>query len=184
MRKYETAFIIDGLLNEADREALITKFENSLEKHGAVFERIIRWGKRILAYEIKKRIHGYYVIFYYEANPSIIRTFHHELGINENILRFMTLIFDGNYPDYIKDETITSTAEDTRLPSKMTEDIEEIEEKFNEPDTIEVEQDINNFYTDVEIDKDQETDSASKNAYEFDEGTDENEVNNQYKEEK
>ncbi|HUT63137.1 MAG TPA: 30S ribosomal protein S6, partial [Anaerolineae bacterium] len=77
MRKYETAFIIDGLLNEADSEALITKFENSLEKHGAVFERIIRWGKRVLAYEIKKRIYGYYVIFYYEANPSIIRTFHH-----------------------------------------------------------------------------------------------------------
>ena len=56
---------MDVLLNEVDREALITGFENSLKKQGGEIERIVRWGKRVLAYEIKKRTHGYFVIFYY-----------------------------------------------------------------------------------------------------------------------
>jgi small subunit ribosomal protein S6 len=106
MRKYDTTFIIDGSLDQVQREAIIKKFENVLTKSGADIERIVRWGLRGLAYEINKRSHGYYVIFYYHADPSIIKSFESEMKLNENILRYMTLVAEGKHPDYIKDESI------------------------------------------------------------------------------
>ena len=65
MRKYETPYIIDGSVSDTDREALIEKIENVLTGNGAEIERTVRWGKRQLAYEIKKQSRGYYVILYY-----------------------------------------------------------------------------------------------------------------------
>ena len=106
MRKYDSTFIIDGTLGAEEREALIEKFKNSLEKLGGEIDQIVRWGQRTLAYEIKKRNLGYYVIFYYSAEPSIIEKFERELRINENVLRYMTVIFDGNYPSYIMDKNV------------------------------------------------------------------------------
>ena len=105
MKQYDTTFIIDGSLDQAQRENLIDKFEKSLEKFGGKLDRTVRWGLRELAYEINKRTHGYYVMFYFNAEPSVIKSFESELNLNENILRYMTLLFDGKHPDYIKDET-------------------------------------------------------------------------------
>ncbi len=103
MRKYETTFIVDGMVNDEEREAVIKRFETSLEKHGGEIERVVRWGMRQLAYEIKKRDRGYYVIFYYTASPSVIAPFHRELDINDLILRYLTLQSDGKHPEYIRE---------------------------------------------------------------------------------
>jgi small subunit ribosomal protein S6 len=104
MRKYDTTFIIDGTLQEAAREAIIERFTGILQKLGAEVDQIVRWGQRTMAYSMKKRTHGYYVIFYYHAEPSMIASFERDLRLHENILRFMTLIYEGKHPEYIRDE--------------------------------------------------------------------------------
>ena len=143
MRKYDSTFIIDGTLGVDEREALIEKFQSSLEKFGGKIDRIVRWGERTLAYEIKKRNLGYYVIFYYSADPSVIEKFERELRINENILRYMTVIFDGNYPSYIVGENEKDIASSYPMPeteySEIPESIEEIEEDKENLDKVEYE---------------------------------------------
>ncbi|MFC1692309.1 30S ribosomal protein S6 [Candidatus Latescibacterota bacterium] len=145
MRSYETTFIIGGLLDVAEREALIGRYEKSLTKLGGKFERIVRWGQRNLAYEIKKRTQGYYVIFYFKADPSIISSFHRQLDINENILRYMTLLWDGKHPEYIKDEgeSVSGVDVPSKVPvtAKNHEDSEdtllsEIDEDTEVPDDV------------------------------------------------
>ena len=103
MRQYETTFIIDGQLDEQHREGVIEKFEEILDRLGATRNQTVRWGLRTLAYEIAKRTRGYYIIIYFDADPAIIRSFHHEMDISENILRYMSLKFDGPHPEYIRD---------------------------------------------------------------------------------
>jgi small subunit ribosomal protein S6 len=103
MRQYETTFIIDGQLDGQHREGVIEKYENLLDRLGATRNQTVRWGLRTLAYEIAKRTRGYYIIIYFDADPAIIRSFHHEMDISENILRYMSLKFDGPHPDYIRD---------------------------------------------------------------------------------
>ena len=131
MRKYETTYIIDGSVSDNDREALIEKIENVRTGNGAEIERTVRWGKRQLAYEIKKQSRGYYVILYYNTEPSIISTFHHELDLNERILRYLTLLSDGKHPDYIRDAGISTDM--SAAPQKTSEITESIEDTGEEP---------------------------------------------------
>lgn len=143
MKKYDTTFIIGGSLSVEERESLIEKFKSALEKLGGKVDRIVRWGMRTLAYQIKKSSQGYYVIFYYEADPLSIKTFERELRINENVLRYMTLVFDGKHPEYIPDEEIrrSGVAQSHSEPVVAAvvpeiSSVEDIEEVIDEVDDI------------------------------------------------
>jgi len=146
VKKYDTTFVIDGKLGVDDREDLIEKFRGSLEKLGGNIDRIVRWGIRTLAYEIKKRHRGYYVIFYYTADPSVIKAFERELGINENVLRYMTLIFDGKHPSYISDEGIQSSESSYDVPAEpvpeIPKDLEDTLENAGEPGEVVLENEV------------------------------------------
>ncbi len=122
MRRYDTTFIIDGNLGDSERLALIEKYAGSLKKLGGDIEQIVRWGLRSLAYTINKRSHGYYVIFYYRANPSIIAAFERELRLNENILRYMSLLCDTKHPEYIRDEG--ASAGEIVIPAAPVSEVE------------------------------------------------------------
>ena len=160
MRKYDTTFIIGGSLSVEERESLIEKFKSALEKIGGKVDRIVRWGMRTLAYQIKKSSQGYYVIFYYEADPLTIKTFERELRINENVLRYMTLVFDGKHPEYIPDEEIrrsgVSHSEPVVSAAAATEDVSSVEE------VIEEDYDINEEDEDVEEDLGEENETEEK----------------------
>jgi|GEM_PF-905836 small subunit ribosomal protein S6 len=134
IRRYDTTFIIDGTLSVDDREAVISTFTGSLEKHGGEIEQVIRWGTRTLTHEINKRNRGFYVILYYTADPSIIKTFEREMRINENILRYMTLIFDGTNPTYLTDERVKS--ESTYSSSKAAANASKTEEVTEVADAV------------------------------------------------
>lgn len=124
-RKYDTTFIIDGNLPDAERQALIERFAGSLKKFGGNLDQVVRWGLRTLAYPINKRTHGYYVIFYYLADPAIIAQFERELRLNESILRYMTLVYDGKHPEYIRDESAPDSAVLTSSAPNGSDDAED-----------------------------------------------------------
>ncbi|MBN1290472.1 MAG: 30S ribosomal protein S6 [Candidatus Latescibacteria bacterium] len=166
MKKYDTTFVIDGTLDQNQREEIIEKYEKSLKKLGGEFDRIIRWGMRKLAYEIKKRTHGYYVIFYYSAEPSAIKPFEAEMKLNENILRFMTILFDGKHPENIRDEGAPGSEKIVTVDS--TEDIQPFED-----DSLEIDDDIDMESVDDESDSDE---TESLNEDEIDDDDEESEL--------
>ncbi|MFC1607405.1 30S ribosomal protein S6 [Candidatus Latescibacterota bacterium] len=136
MNQYDTMFIIDGTLEQQEREVLIDKYEKLLENSGGNLERTVRWGKREMAYEINKIKQGYYVIFYFTAEPSLVEPFEKEMQLNESILRYMTVLSDGKHPEYIRDDIMkaeekpappvsTPVAADTDLDIKE-ESLEEV----------------------------------------------------------
>lgn len=165
-RKYDTTFIIDGNLPDTERQALIERFTGVVSRNGGEMEQIIRWGQRTLAYPINKRSHGYYVIFYYTAEPTAVMPFERELRLNEYILRYMTLLFDGKHPEYIRDEgssdtesaavkpTDESTEESAGETIEEPEDVFEEEEEEVESEPV-IEEDISEENTDVQ-DKEKE----------------------------
>ena len=136
MKKYDTTFIIDGSLGVDEREAIIEKFNNSLEKLGGKVDQIVRWGQRNLAYEINKKSQGFYVIFYHTSEPSILKTFEHELGLNENILRYMSVVFDGIHPVYIREQGIKREVPSYSPNETVVAEISEDMEKEAEADEV------------------------------------------------
>lgn len=92
MRKYETVFVIDSLLKNEEIEEIVKKHERFISANGGTIDMIDRWGKKRLAYEIKKRQYGYYVLIRFDAPPTIVKPLEREFRLNEAILRYKTLL--------------------------------------------------------------------------------------------
>lgn len=74
-------------------ESIVSEFDavkTLIEKEGKLVK-LDRWGKRKLAYTIRKRTHGEYAVFYYEGNGAIGAELEKRFRINENILRWLTI---------------------------------------------------------------------------------------------
>ena len=88
MRKYEVIFIVKPLEEEATN-AVIEKFENLVTANGGTIDKVDRWGKKRLAYEIKDSLDGYYCLFYITAEPAVINEVDRVMKITDEILKHM-----------------------------------------------------------------------------------------------
>ncbi|MDZ7724158.1 MAG: 30S ribosomal protein S6 [candidate division KSB1 bacterium] len=92
LRKYETIFVIDSLLKNEEIESIVNKYERFISANGGSIDVVDRWGKKRLAYEIKKRQYGYYVLIRFDGPPTMVKPLEREYRLNEAILRYKTLL--------------------------------------------------------------------------------------------
>ncbi len=90
MNKYESVVIINPNVDEEGIKALIQKISNLINNDGKL-EKADELGKRRLAYEVKKNKEGYYVVFYFEANTSLIAELERNYRITDEVIKFMTV---------------------------------------------------------------------------------------------
>ena len=90
MNKYESVIIVNPSLNEKKVKSLIDKFSDLINKHGKV-TKVDNMGKRKLAYEVKKNREGIYVVFYFEAEPSLIAELERNYRITDEVIKFIVV---------------------------------------------------------------------------------------------
>lgn len=90
MNKYESIIIINPSVDEEQIKALTTKFTDMINSDGKV-EKAENLGKKKLAYPVKKNAEGYYVVFNFTANPSIIAELERNYRITDDVIKFMTI---------------------------------------------------------------------------------------------
>ena len=88
MRKYEVVFIIKSL-EEEQINAVVEKFSKLITANGGTIDKEDRWGKKHLAYEIKKEVEGYYVLFYVTCEPACVDECDRVMKISDEILKHM-----------------------------------------------------------------------------------------------
>lgn len=86
LNSYETIFIIDASLEEAQIAAAQEKFTSLIAANGSV-ESVDEWGKRRLAYEIKDKTEGYYVLVNFKADAEFPKELDRKFKIDDSILR-------------------------------------------------------------------------------------------------
>src|SRR4029078_6953854 len=88
MRHYEIMVILDGSLEERTvTPSLDTYLTNVIRSSGGSVEKIDVWGRRRLAYEIKKKADGLYAGIDLEATPEAVAELDRQLRLNESVLR-------------------------------------------------------------------------------------------------
>lgn len=87
---YETLLIAEPSIERKDVAKLVEKSEKTLEKAGGKLLSTTEWGKRKLAYEIKKHTEGYYILFELDGDKDIPKKFNDTLRLERQVLRFMT----------------------------------------------------------------------------------------------
>ncbi|MCY7395804.1 MAG: 30S ribosomal protein S6 [Nocardioides sp.] len=87
MRTYELMVILDPSLEERTVEPSLDKYLNVVRKDGGSVESVEVWGRRRLAYEVKKNAEGIYAVVKLTAEPATVKELDRQLTLNESILR-------------------------------------------------------------------------------------------------
>ena len=90
MNKYETIIIINPSVEEERVNELTKTYTDMINKDGKL-EKADNLGKKKLAYEVKKNKEGYYVVFYFEAKPTVIAELERNFRITDDVIKFMTV---------------------------------------------------------------------------------------------
>ncbi len=91
MRHYEVVVILDPSLDERTIEPSLDKYLGVIRNDGGSVESVDVWGRRRLAYEIKKNAEAIYVVINLTAEPATVKEFDRQLTLNESILRTKVL---------------------------------------------------------------------------------------------
>ena len=91
MRPYEVMVIFDASLEEDAVRALVDRFTKQLTAAGAKSVKADTWGKRRLAYPVRHRSEGYYVVLEANAEPAALSGLDRQLSLADEVLRHKVL---------------------------------------------------------------------------------------------
>lgn len=94
MKNYETVFILTPVLSEDQMKDAVGKFKKVLTDAGAKITNDESWGLRKLAYPIQHKKTGFYQLFEFDAEPTLVDVLETEYRRDEKILRFLTTVLD------------------------------------------------------------------------------------------
>ena len=94
MRAYELMVILDPEIDERTVAPSMEKYLQQVTAAKGSVEKVDIWGKRRLAYEIKKQSEGIYVVANFNATPAATAELERQLGLSEAVLRTKVLRSD------------------------------------------------------------------------------------------
>jgi small subunit ribosomal protein S6 len=87
MRKYEVMVIMDPDTDDRTVQPTLEQFLTVITKGGGSVESLDIWGRRRLAYEIRKKPEGIYAVINLTANPADVKELDRQFTINESVMR-------------------------------------------------------------------------------------------------
>lgn len=87
---YETVFILSSTLGDDGITAMVQKFKDLIEANGTI-DSVDDWGKRRLAYPIKKQEDGYYTLINFTSSPEFTAELDRIYKITDGVLRSLII---------------------------------------------------------------------------------------------
>ena len=122
MKPYELLLIITPDHDENEAEALTDQVKGIIENGGTLLK-LDPWGKKRLAYPIRKRSEGYYVLYIFESAPSFVAELNQALHVIETILRYMIVQYEDDI-DKLKAELAAEAEPSTSEVEQPTPEVE------------------------------------------------------------
>ncbi len=89
MRAYELVFIAHPDLEETAFNELVTKIQGWVTEAGGSISKVDVWGKRKLAYPIRKQREGQYALIEMQMSPAFCKELEHNLRFTEPVMRYL-----------------------------------------------------------------------------------------------
>jgi small subunit ribosomal protein S6 len=95
MALYEHVYLARQDVSAQQVETLTAHFKEVIESLGGKIAKIEYWGVKSLAYRIRKNRKAHFSLFNIDAPPAAITEMERQMGLNEDILRFITIRMDA-----------------------------------------------------------------------------------------
>jgi len=122
MRRYECVVIIDPDISADERDGVKARIQEIITQNGGEALHVEDWGVKRLAYLIRKKAKGAYVLFDYCGMGPTVSEVERFCRISDKCLKYMTVVVDTHAdPEAIKAEIASGK---TRTTSSVTEPVE------------------------------------------------------------
>lgn len=148
-RLYEGLFLVDSSEAASDWDGTIGAIEKVLSRAEAEVVSLVKWDERRLAYDIKKKSRGTYILSYFNCDPQNIASLERDVQLSEKIMRVMVLKTDVMSEEDINKETPVAKAEreeaeaeekakaEAEAAMAAGKEKEKKEEEVSEPESLE-----------------------------------------------
>ncbi len=114
-REYETIFILRPDTNQEGITQVNTRVRSVIDGMGGKILKLDNWGKRKLAYEIKKQLKGIYLYWQFLGTTGMVEEIERNLRMLDSVVRYYTVKVDEDVdpnarPTTVDDETFTKAA--------------------------------------------------------------------------
>jgi len=95
LRSYEAVYVVDPAYEEEQLNAVVERVQELVKNLGGeVVGEPEKWEKRRLAYEVKGRREGYYVVMKFNAKPEVAGELERAFKLSDDILRHIVVRLD------------------------------------------------------------------------------------------
>ena len=122
---YECAVLINAALEDDQIEAIIDRIKETISGNGGQIREIENWGRKRLAYTVRKSKIGYYVIFRLNAPSDLISKLERFFQLDENILRYLSVNLSKDALDQIERDKVQTIAAEVEVEEVDTAPAEE-----------------------------------------------------------
>ncbi|HHW55828.1 MAG: 30S ribosomal protein S6 [bacterium] len=91
MVAYELMVILNPELSEEETEGTLQRLQDIIREGEGEVSNLDKWGKRRLAYEVKKFREGYYAVLNFKAAPAVAAELERIIKITDNIIRYLLI---------------------------------------------------------------------------------------------
>jgi small subunit ribosomal protein S6 len=94
MRIYEQLFIAKPDITDEELDPMLEQLKSVVTKAEGTVDKVDKWGVRKLAYRVKKKAEGYYVLIQYSAPAAVPKELERRLRVQDSVLKFITVRLD------------------------------------------------------------------------------------------
>ncbi len=106
-REYETIFIIRPDATNDAIAAVNTKMKGVLDAGGGTLLKIENWGRRKLAYEVKKQLKGIYLFWKYLGSAGLVEEMERNLRLTDTVIRYYSIKMAENVDPATRTSEVT-----------------------------------------------------------------------------
>jgi small subunit ribosomal protein S6 len=91
MNVYENIIILNPTLSDEEAETAIKRIKELIAGEGGEVLKVDIWGRKKLAYEIKKQKKGLYVLLFYKTPPASIKKIEEFYKVFDAVLKYIII---------------------------------------------------------------------------------------------
>lgn len=91
MRDYELVVVLSPDVGDDGFPSTVERITGFIQGNGGEIKNVDTWGKRRLAYPIRRHLDGYYAVTHFSADPQTIRPLEANLDLAEDVLRHLVV---------------------------------------------------------------------------------------------
>jgi small subunit ribosomal protein S6 len=119
VRNYEVVFVAAPTLTSEELDSFINHIQTVVESKNGKVVKVDNWGKKSLAYKIKRFREGYYVVLSIDGDGGAITELERRFRVTDYIIRFISVRIDEDLKrsEKIKNARRRKTPPQTSVPS-------------------------------------------------------------------